>query len=394
MPSLLTRFKSWWLARQEDQAYGELIAYCWKRLQRHRDRLAPKQEAALRIQIQKTDNALQARAPDVGRQAEALGAAWHRAFPEEKHSAWRENGEVILVALVVAMAVRAYFLQPFKIPTGSMQPTLNGVTLRTIQPHERTWWYRAICLPIFGERVIRFVAEQEGSFEGVRTVRFGPLHYGGQRGFFSLLPMEATQFRVAGRDYTFPCELQKFESEVLHSASATKRPRLSPQTVFHKGDTILECVVQTGDQLFVDRFTYNFRKPQRGDVFVFETKDLPVSMPGDFYIKRLAGLPGDTLEIRDPNLLVNGAVIESPAGFGRVMSLRDGYRGYTSRLPGQIWLRPEETKHLNEHEYFALGDNSFFSADSRMWGIVPYKNIVGRGFFVYWPFTRHFGRVE
>jgi signal peptidase I len=153
-------------------------------------------------------------------------------------------------------------------------------------------------------------------------------------------------------------------------------------------------VVKTGDQLFVDRCTYNFRKPSRGDVFVFETHNIPVGSPGDFYIKRLAGLPGDKLQVRDGMLYVNGRIAEEP-GFCRVMSRTDGYRGYGSFSPQAKRLaKPDDVVSLEERQYYALGDNSFSSADSRFWGSVPYKNIVGRGFFVYWPFKPHFGRIE
>ncbi len=376
------------------QTLEDLIGHCWKKLRRDSDMLSERQETLFRREIQKADNALHADTPDLERTGEALVSAYQRCFPSEKSSAWRENGEVILVALVVAMAVRAFFLQPFKIPTGSMQPTLNGITIRATQPRERTWWYRAVCLPLFGERVIHWVAEEDGVFNEVRPVSIPPLHYGGRRGFSNLLPMDATEVRVGFVKYLFPAGPQKFE-EVLRASSPSGAPLLRPGQFFRKGETILDCVVQTGDQLFVDRFTYNFRKPRRGDVFVFETRDLPVPTPGEFYIKRLAGVPGDTLQIRDPDLHVNGAKITEPVGFARVMSLKDGYRGYTSHLPGQHWLRgPEATFQVKPSEYFAMGDNSFFSADSRFWGTVPYRNIVGRGYFVYWPFTRHFGRVE
>jgi signal peptidase I len=385
---------AWRQRRKERRALAEMIVHCHKQWRRRSDALAPKAGDAFQREIQKARNALHARAPGLPAAGEALAAAYQKCFPEDKPSALRENVEVVLVALVVAMGVRAYLLQPFKIPTGSMQPTLNGITVRPVTDRERAWWYRAIAFPLFGERILRYTAEGDGRIEWAREAKLNPLHYGGARGFFNFLPMDATEFSVGGARYWFPAERRKFEADVLNRLGPGARPLLDPVREYRRGEVLLECVVQSGDQLFVDRLSYHFRKPRRADVFVFETHDIPVSMPGDFYIKRLAGVPGDTLEIHDPRLWVNGGPAKEPA-FERVASCREGYRGYTSRAYGQQFLKgPGDPKTLGPSDYFALGDNSFASADSRMWGVVPRKNLVGRGWFVYWPFTRHFGRVD
>jgi signal peptidase I len=229
---------------------------------------------------------------------------------------------------------------------------------------------------------------------GVRPVKYSFFHSfrpAGKHGFFNILPMDAVEFNVGETRYSVPVLPSQFDN------FRKINPQFQENHVFRKGDTILDCVVQTGDQLFVDRFTYNFCTPKRGDVFVFETDDLLVQNPGDFYIKRIGGIPGDKLQIKDPDLYVNDRKVTEPIGFVRVMSGQDGYRGYTSNLPQSergYLMGPEDSYTLKKREYFALGDNSYSSSDSRFWGPVPYKNIVGRGFFVYWPFTRHFGRVE
>lgn len=391
---MITRFIAWRDARRERHSLAEMIAHCHKQWRHRADMLSPKVSEVFQREIQKARNALHARSPDLPAASEALAAAYQRCFPLDKASALRENVEVILVALVVAMAARAYLLQPFKIPTGSMQPTLNGITVRPVTERERTWWYRLVAFPVFGERILRYTAESDGRVEWAREAKLNPLHYGGRRGFLNFLPMDATEFSVGGAHYWFPAERRKFEADVLQPLPSTGKPLIEIGRIYRAGETVLECVVQSGDQLFVDRFTYHFRKPRRADVFVFETHDIPVGMPGDFYIKRLAGVPGDSLEIHDPRLWVNGKPAAEPA-FDRVASCRDGYRGYTSQAYSQQFLKgPGDVKRLGTGEYFALGDNSFASADSRMWGVVPYKNIVGRGFFVYWPLTRHFGRVD
>ena len=155
-----------------------------------------------------------------------------------------------------------------------------------------------------------------------------------------------------------------------------------------------------GDQVFVDKFTYNFRLPQREDVFVFSTAgitgtrraDMDPAIKSEFYIKRLAGTPGDALRIEHPRLFVNGQ--PSPGKyFERVAASQNGYTGYTNNM-GIYLTSPSEIFQVPPNDYFALGDNSAHSSDSRFWGTVPARNVVGRGLFVYYPFTWHWGLIH
>jgi signal peptidase I len=74
------------------------------------------------------------------------------------------------------------------------------------------------------------------------------------------------------------------------------------------------------------------------------------------------------------------------------MSAQEPYKGYG---PGQAFLAtPDRSYVIPPHSYFAMGDNSYNSYDSRYWGPVPEENVVGRGLFVYWPFTRHWGLIR
>src|SRR5205085_2828803 len=109
--------------------------------------------------------------------------------------------------------------------------------------------------------------------------------------------------------------------------------KVLPGGHYNKGDVIARGAVDTGDQVFVDKFSYNFVSPHRGDVFVFRTDNIP-AIPGDpetgehsFYIKRLAGVPGDTLRVDPPLLYANDNLAEG-YGFKRVMGRKDGYQGY------------------------------------------------------------------
>src|SRR5205807_4701984 len=110
--------------------------------------------------------------------------------------------------------------------------------------------------------------------------------------------------------------------------------KVSPGVRYRRGEIIARGAVDTGDQVFVDKFSYNFIKPQRGNVFVFRTTHIVMLIPEDpetgapFFIKRLAGTPGDTLRIDPPLLYINGKPAEG-YGFQRVMSAKFPYRGYS-----------------------------------------------------------------
>jgi signal peptidase I len=117
-------------------------------------------------------------------------------------------------------------------------------------------------------------------------------------------------------------------------------------------------------------------------------------LSSEHYIKRLAGLPGDTLRIDQPKLFINGQQAKD-YGFARVQSQKNGYTGYRNFPGTTIYLSdPESTVTVPPGNYFALGDNSADSLDSRYWGFVPKMNVVGKGLFVYWPFSSHWGLVR
>ncbi len=172
--------------------------------------------------------------------------------------------------------------------------------------------------------------------------------------------------------------------------------KVTPGRYFRRGEVIARGAVDTGDQVFVDKFSYNFVKPHRGDVFVFRTDHISMiaadpETGAPFYIKRLAGLPNDQLRVDPPLLYANGKVAEG-LGFARVMSAKDGYRGYAA---GRDHLGdPSRGYTVPGDSYFAMGDNSYNSFDSRYWGPVPQENLVGRGLLVYWPFIPHWGLIR
>src|SRR6266404_4674923 len=237
--------------------------------------------------------------------ADALDKLLHRLTPVTWESHWRENCEVILVAIVVAVGIRSYFLQPFKIPTGSMQPTLNGIIGRPMMSEP----------PNILQQVAEFIVRGRNYINVVSRVDDEVLQVQRQKFFFFF-----TWSRIICRHekYRVYCPPEQLGADF----------RVSPGIRYRRGQVIARGAVDTGDQVFVDKFSYNFVKPHRGDVFVFRTKNIPdIGDQTQFYIKRLAGLPGDSLRIEPPKLYVNGKVAEG-FGFQRVMEARDGYRGY------------------------------------------------------------------
>lgn len=138
--------------------------------------------------------------------------------------------------------------------------------------------------------------------------------------------------------------------------------------------------LQIGDYLLVTRFNYAIKipftnkeifrigDPQHGDIIVFEYP----RNPSQDYIKRVIGVPGDVIEMRDKQLFRNGKHIKEP--YVRIVKP-------WSRVPGMDSFGPVT---VPADHYFTLGDNRDESADSREWGFVPRRNIQGKAWLIYW----------
>ena len=141
------------------------------------------------------------------------------------------------------------------------------------------------------------------------------------------------------------------------------------QPFFVRGQS-MEPSFYNGDYLIVDEITYQFRDPQRGEAIVFRYPN----DPNQRYIKRIIGLPGETVEIKE----------------GQVIIYRDGIPQVLDEseyLPESVSTFGNMEMRLDDNEYFVLGDNRSVSSDSRRWGAVPEKDIIGRVFLRAWPFA-------
>lgn len=156
---------------------------------------------------------------------------------------------------------------------------------------------------------------------------------------------------------------------------AFKIPTGSMRPTLMEGDRILVNKFIFGAKVpFIDFYLPALRKPRRGDVIVFIFPEDPKK---DF-IKRLIALPGETTEIKDGSIYINGSLNKEPRLYNRYY-----YNRQESNFAkaGQVIKVPEGS-------YYVLGDNSASSQDSRYWGFVPKKNILGKAILVYWPLNR------
>lgn len=124
--------------------------------------------------------------------------------------------------------------------------------------------------------------------------------------------------------------------------------------------------IEVNDKVIVTNFSYWFAEPQRGDVIVFR---FPQDTKKD-YIKRCIGLPGETVEFRESRLYVDGQLVDEPY------------------LPDGLEFEDYGPVQVPAGQYFMCGDNRNYSSDSRVWGFVEKKLIIGKAQVIYWPVDR------
>lgn len=128
----------------------------------------------------------------------------------------------------------------------------------------------------------------------------------------------------------------------------------------------MEPTLQVEDKIIVNKIVYRFGEPERGDIIVFK---YPLD-PSRDYIKRVIGLPGETLEIKESTVYIDGQAITE------------------NYLPSDTKFMDFGPVSIPEDSYFMMGDNRNNSQDSRVWGTLPEDHIVGKAFLIFWPANR------
>ena len=339
-----------------------------------------------------------------------------------------ENVEFFLVAAIIVLGIRTYFVQPFKIPTNSMWPSYYGMTPQVFKTpaEEPGVLSMGARLLAFGARPHRLAAPVDGEvlIPVFGAERRGLVHSQVVPGYaWFVVPTNVREYTILVGDE--PVKIQVpvdfdfdwlvfdafFSSGEGYSPEAfgadVNRRIAAGQAEIHMvdgenlycirtgrhvraGDRMLAFDVLTGDQLFVVRFSYNFVRPPIGSGFVFRTGNIEKireSYGDQYYVKRLVGQPGDTLAISNYRLYRNGSPIRGAAAFEK-NALRQGtyvgYRNIGGLAAGRKMTVPPQS-------FLALGDNSANSLDGRFWGFVPEKDVVGRPLFIYYPFSMRWG---
>jgi signal peptidase I len=316
---------------------------------------------------------------DVEKTVQTVEAAANRVYPMARKSVMMEWTETLIVALGAAMAIRAFFFQPFKIPTGSMQPTLNGITVEAqAEPGP------------FDNPLLKFPKWliTGTSYKEVRSKVTGPLED---------IKMDRDEYIVVigGVDHKIPSYMGEFVAAYTYK-DVRGYTHLKDVT-FNKGDVIVSARVVAGDHILVNKMKYNFMKPERGDISVFDTRSIthPQVRADTFYIKRMVGLPGEKIQIQSRRLVADGEIVSDPPMF-ETIATDPIYSGGHNVTVGSLLVDEDDFIQLGDDEYLMMGDNTRqnMSLDGRFFGGVPRKDFQGPAIFVYWPFRNHWGPVH
>jgi signal peptidase I len=358
---------------------------------------------------------------------------------------WSDNIETVVAMGILMLGIRAFFLEPFEIPTNSMYPTYYGMTPYVYQLDgpspsvaEQAWHFVKdgavlydVRAPAAGEIVlpVQIRADRDGNevlqaiSQNTTVQKWSGLW---------IFPSVESEYSIFTGQQAVPVVVPTdFDSGVFEAFLRTYFPKIwaqswnNPTQLFtslrdggylrrddagrtfldtgkaaQAGDPVLRFDLRSGDKLFVDRFSYNFITPKPGDPIVFRTGDIPWlvdlarsnhSDDDECYIKRLVGLPGDVLEVHAPVLYRNGAPITGAAAFDKNARQADSYPGYTNLLAVNQGITAQLGEPVPPGYFFAMGDNSPESLDSRFWGGVPAHSVVGRALFIMYPFTDRVG---
>ncbi len=281
-------------------------------------------------------------------------------------------GEVALVCLTLGLALRTFFVQSVQVPTGSMEPTLRGVRVEDLRespaplPAGPTRWAQRL---LRGYTYVEVPAKVDGRLTAIEG-----------------------STRRARSGWVYRCRVGGLIHEVhLPYEVAARAVGLVAGDSRTAGQPLVRCRFLAGDRILLDRLSYNFRAPRRGEVVAFLPDDhLPLD-PGRLYLKRLVASGGETVRIDD-----HGDVrIESSSSAAGSKGGRSVGRSLNGRALTGMGFDAEELAPafpdadawyaVEPGDVLVLGDNAVGSLDGRAWGGFDCRRIWGRAWLVYWP---------
>ncbi|HTI71249.1 MAG TPA: signal peptidase I [Candidatus Limnocylindria bacterium] len=337
---------------------------------------------------------------------------WFKVYP---NASTRENIEGFFTMAVLLFAFRQFFAQPMEIPTGSAQPTFWGITGHDLRGKpdvkiptglEAVWdrWIK-------GDRYIHVVARADGAITAApkkaTALNLGNFHLF-EHQLLTLSPVGPDGLPIPSTEETYDIPIST-ENFFVHMGLVDESLGQIKKAFFKKGEDIIKVKVSTGDRLFVNCLTYNFRRPHRGETVVFKSSGIPGITQGTHYIKRLIAMDGEEVRIGDDrHVYINGRKLDSSTpGFENVYSfdpktppVADHYSGHVNQ---KVWIATngrsgaklfpdgDSVFKVKPHHFLCFGDNTMNSNDGRDWGDFPEEKVIGKSLFVFWPFTERWG---
>lgn len=291
--------------------------------------------------------------------------------------------EILVVGITMVLAMRTFFVLSLRIPTASMEPTLRGIEVEDLRkvPAEGypSWGKRVWARCLQGATYLRLTAAGAGRIDAIES----PESIGPRRWLYRF------EFGGVPHEFELPARVDAATLGLVVGKPVAQ------------GDDIVRCRITAGDRVLLDRLTYNFRRPRRGEVVAFRTGTIQPEPPSPWYVKRLVALGGETVRLGDDRKVwVNGRCLGVDAGTDKGVRMsgadlwrtREYLHGAAIQALGGLAdevspLLPDgqATHRVRLGHVFLLGDNSRVSWDSRVWGDVLESEVMGRVVAVCWP---------